>query len=112
MHQDDVVGVLRRDVDVVADHYHLDVLLAGQIPEHLGYSELMLDIQIGCGLIQQEHLRSLNQPSGQHYTLVLTGGQLVERPHRQILYSHLLQCVIHDLEVLLGGLPTSVGVPS
>ena len=110
-HQDDVVRVAGGDVQVVADHHHEEAVLVRDPPEHAGDAELMPDVQVGRGLVEEQHVRLLHQAPGQHDLLVLTRRELVEVPHGEVLDAELLQGLVHDLQVVLGGPPSSMRVP-
>ena len=112
VHHDDVIGVLGGDVDVVADHDDEDLLVDGEVLEHLGDVELVPDVQVGGGLVQQQDLGLLHESPGEHDLLVLSGGELVERPHGEVRDSQHLQGVVDDVEIAVEGTPFAVGVPS
>ena len=109
-HHDDVVGVLRCDVDVVADHYHNQPPLVGLLLQQADDIHLVPDVQVGGRLVQEQYLRLLGQPAGQHHPLALAGGQLVEGAHGQVLDVHQLEGPLHNDHVLVHGVPLSVGV--
>jgi hypothetical protein len=112
IHQDDAVGILRSDIEIMADHYDQDPLVARKLLEKAGYPQLMLDVQIGCRLVEEKHLGFLYQAPRQHHFLVLPCRKLIERAHSQILDAKLGQGVIDYLQVLVGGLPSGMRMPS
>ena len=80
-------------------------------PEHAGDAELMPDVQVGRGLVEEQHVRLLNQAPGQHDLLVLSRRQLVEVPHGEVLDAELLESLVHDLQVVVCGPPSCMRVP-
>lgn len=112
VHHDDVVGVLRCNVDVVADHYHDQPPLIGLLLQKADDIHLVSDVQIGGRFVQEENLRLLGQSAGQHHPLALTGGQFIERAHGQVLDIHHLEGSFHHDHVFMHGVPFPVGVAS
>lgn len=110
-HEDNIIRVLGRDIEIVADHNHQEALLAGELLQEMRYAELMLDIEIGCRLVEQNRPWLLDKAPGQHHALFLTGAQLIETAHRKILDLEPLQRVVDNPEVGLGCPPTRMRVP-
>ncbi len=110
-HHYDIVGVLRSDVDVVTDHHDHDPPEDGLLLKQADDIHLVLDVQIGRRFVEEQHLRLLRQSASEHHPLMLSGGQFVERTHRQVGDVHHLQCLLDDLHVVVQGVPFPVGVP-
>lgn len=100
-----VVGVPGSGIQVMTDHDDEHVLLPRQTVKEPGDLHLMPDVQVGGRLVQEQYLRFLNYPPRQHDLLMLSGGEFVERPHRQIPYAEQIEGPIDLIEVLIQGLP-------
>ena len=111
MHHDHLVGELGGDIDVMAYHDYQYAFLDRELLQHLGHIQLMSHIEVRGRLVEKEDLRLLDQTPGQHDLLMLSGGELVEVPHGEMGYPEHLQCVVHDIEVVVEGLPLAVGMP-
>lgn len=100
-----------RDVEVVADDENDDASPVGDVPEESHRVDLMIDIQVGRGLVEHQELRLLGEASGDHHPLMLAGGELVEHAHGVIVYVHLDKAVRSDIDVLLGHSVSGVRIP-
>ena len=72
-HQDHLVCEHGGDVEVVAYHYHHDPLGDGYLVHQGGDEDLVPYVQIGGGLVQDEHLGLLDQAACDGDGLMLSG---------------------------------------
>lgn len=101
----DAVGVLRGDVQIMADHDHEQSVLPGQAPEEPGDPELMSYVEVRCGLVEHQDAGLLDQSAGQHHLLALPRRQLVHVPHCEIIDAQLHKNRIHHSQVVVRGPP-------
>ena len=58
---------------------------AVEIADHVEHLELMGDVEIGGGLVQQQHLRLLGESHGDPHPLALPAGELLEQPSLELV---------------------------
>lgn len=85
IHHDDPVGVVGGEVQIMQGHDGSDLLFLDHIPNDVHHVQLMPDIQVAGGLIQEHHLCLLDQRSGDQDLLLLAAGELTEVAHSQPL---------------------------
>jgi len=110
--EDHPVRVLRRYVELVAHHYHGQPAAFGELLQKACDLHLVLDVQIGGGFVQEEHLRLLHQTSGYHDLLTLPCAELGEGTERQVVDLQPLQNGVHSLQVVLSRTYAGVRMPS
>ena len=79
LHQTDLVTDLQRLPEIVHDAQHSPPLSA-QSPDQPQQFKLVVDVQVGGGLVHEDHRGVLGQHHGKIYLLTLTAGQRVEVP--------------------------------
>ncbi|MBR4182172.1 MAG: hypothetical protein IKQ60_05615 [Candidatus Methanomethylophilaceae archaeon] len=102
---DHPIGVLRRDVEVVADHYDRLPGAVRDALQHLRDVELVADVQVGRRLVQYQGFGVLGYPSGDGDLLVLPCRELFELAHGQGLYPHELHDAVRLPYVICARLP-------
>ena len=68
-HHYDLVSVLGGDVEIVADHNHRDVATFGHRTEQFREIDLVADVQVRSGLVQNKDLGSLDKAPGDSHSL-------------------------------------------
>jgi hypothetical protein len=94
----------------VAHHHHREAVPAGQVLEKAGDLHLVLDVQVGGGLVQQKDVRVLDEASRYHHLLALSGRELCERAERQVLYIEFLEYGVRRLQIVSGRADSAIGV--
>lgn len=77
--QDQAVGVLSRQGQVVDRGHDGQLVGQPQLVDQLQHLLLMADVQRGRRLVQQEHRGLLGERAGQHHALPLPARQMVQR---------------------------------
>src|SRR5699024_3128481 len=80
VHGDQVIGVAGGEVEVVQHDAHGDAALPVQVAHHVEDLELVGDVEIGGGFVQQQHLRLLGERHRDPHPLALPAGELLEQP--------------------------------
>ena len=83
-------------------------LLFDKRADGLHYIQLVLHIQVGCGLVQQQDRRLLGQGSGDEHFLLLAAGELGKIPHGQVLEVQQFQRLGDLVQIKVGNPPTDV----
>ena len=110
MHHNHLVGVLRSDVEVVADHDDGHRLFPGEVPQDAGNLHLVPDIQIRRGLVQEQDVRILDDSSGEHDLLPLPGAEVAEGAECEMLDAEHLHGLARGFDVLPVGADPAAGV--
>src|SRR5688500_1503513 len=78
-HGDDVVGVAAGEVEVVQHDHHGAAIVLDQVGEEIEHFDLVVDVEEGRRLVEQQHVGLLGQRHGDPDALALAAGQLVDR---------------------------------
>ncbi len=105
LHDDDVVGVLGSEVEIVQDHENADAV-GGEGSRGLQHVVLVGEIEAGRGLVEQEvavavgrRRPDLGEPAGEVHTLLFTAGERRERPLDEVTHPHGVERMLGDLPV-------------
>jgi hypothetical protein len=90
------VGRVRRDDDRQA-------AAAGQVGDHLEDPELVARVEVGVGLVHQQHVAALRQAAGDHHQLPLAAAQLGVAPVAEVGQADQREGVERDRLVLGAG---------
>ena len=99
-------------IQLMQGHHHSQPLLPHQVFQNIQQLQLVVDVQKGGGLIQQDHIRLLAQRPGQQHPLALAVADLGEGQLRQFPGVHLGQGVFNNGPILRPqqAQPSGVGV--
>ena len=112
LHQADLVADLQRLPEIVHDAQH-GPSLSAQSPDQPQQFKLVVDVQVGGGLVHEDHRGVLSQHHGKVYLLPLTAGQGAECLLPERFHPGLFHGTLYRLPVLGTGLPgeSQIGKP-
>src|SRR3984957_7720107 len=90
-HDDEAVGHGQRLLLVMGDHHGRQFQLALQLADFHPHVLTQLGVEIGQGLIEQQHIGPEHQRAGQRHALLLAAGQLARQPVAELLEPHQAQ---------------------
>lgn len=113
LHQDDLVAISGSEHEVVGNYDDEDLLLVHELPHEVHQIELVVDVEMQGGLVQQHDVGLLNEGSGDHHPSELSAAELVDVPVDEVEHPDPFQGVVDDVHVLIGRVPGSgLGVAS
>ena len=89
LHQDNLIGILRREVQFVRHHNDGIAVFRGEPPKSIQQADLRCDIEMESGLIEQQKQRLLSQSSGENDPLLFAAGDLIHPAIAEISGAHL-----------------------
>ena len=110
VHGDEVVGVSAGLVDVVQHHHDGPPALAVERAHQLEHVELVREVQVGGGLVEQEHRRLLGDDQSQPGPLALPAGQRIDGLVRELEQIRRDQGLLQRRLVLGAPLPPEAGM--
>ncbi|SMB91736.1 hypothetical protein SAMN00790413_01268 [Deinococcus hopiensis KR-140] len=99
-HGHQFVAVAHSLVEVVQDHHHRLALLAVQALNEVQHLQLVAEVQVRGGFVQQQHRCVLRQAHGDPGPLPLSAAQGFQRPRREGGHAGLRQGPGHPLAVV------------
>src|SRR2546423_6002027 len=96
LHQDDLIGILRREVQFVRHDNDSVAVLRGEPPKSIQQADLRSDIQVERGLIEQQKQRLLSQSARKDHALFFAAGNLIHPAVAEISGADLGQGIFRD----------------
>src|ERR1700682_2919424 len=100
LHQDDLIGILRREVQFVRYDHDGVAILRREPPESIQQADLRGDIQVESGLIEQQKQRLLSQSAREDHALLFSAGNLVHPAVAEIGGTNLGEGVFRDYDIV------------
>src|SRR6266566_3597848 len=100
LHQHNLIGILRREVQFVRHDHDGVAVLRGKPPESIQQADLRGDIQVESGLIEQQKQRLLSQSAREDHALFFSAGNLIHPAVAEIGGTDLSQGVFRDQDIV------------
>src|SRR6266478_6340644 len=102
LHQDDLIGILRGEIQFVRHDHDGVAIFACEAAESVEQADLRSDIQVEGGLIEQEEQGLLGQSTREDHALLFAAGNLIHPAIAEIGSTDLGEGVFRNQDIFFG----------
>jgi len=100
--KNELVGEGGAEIDVVGGEDHGQLLLLRELAEKFKQIDLVVEVEVGVGFIEQEHARFLDETAGEEDALTLAAGEVVDGAMEEVGEVEEFGSFLDDIHVVLG----------
>ena len=100
--QDELIGEGGAEVDVVRGEDDGELLLAGELAEEFEEIDLVVEVEVGVGLVEEQDARLLDEAAGEEDALALAAGEVVDGAREEVGQVEELGGFLDDVHVVVG----------